>query len=63
MSPLLDSPRACPPMQELGLSPHLMQAIRNLYRRRQLLRPVRQLRATAAGCLAGARDISREILA
>lgn len=26
---------------------------RNLYRRRQLLRPVRQLRATAAGCLAG----------
>lgn len=40
-------------MQELGLSPHLMQAIRNLYRRRQLLRPVRQLRATAAGCLAG----------
>eukprot|EP00913_Durusdinium_trenchii_P014274 g13392.t1 len=41
------------PSQELGLSPHLMQAIRNLYRRRQLLRPVRQLRATAAGCLAG----------
>lgn len=54
-----ESPKTCPPMQDLGLSQDLMRAIRSLYetrrlqdarsdqRRGQLLRPVRALRATA----------------
>lgn len=54
-----ESPKTCPPMQDLGLSQDLMRAIRSLYdtrrlqdarsdqRRGQLLRPVRALRSTA----------------
>jgi len=47
------SPRQCPSLHELGLSQHLVRAIRSLYdntgsleKRRWLTRPVRQYRAT-----------------